>query len=532
MLPGFQDPGLNMTPHQAFDEKQLRVQARRNFLVYCQYVDERYETPRHIRLLASKLQQVALYIASGGKQGIGRLMILMPPQHGKSQIASRNFPAWLLGLLPDSHIILTSYGESLATRHSRFIRDQIVDDRYQAIFGTKSDKMVPVELSSDSRSTENWDLARPYRGGVKAAGVGGGITGLPAHLFIVDDPFKNREEAESESRRELVGDWYKSSSRTRLRPNAAVVIFHTRWHPDDLAGRLMQLMVSDPLASQWEIVCLPGLAMDAYPASIEEQRKKMRDGVYLPLADPLGRKPGEALCPEWYPEEWLIGTRADVGLYDFEALYQQQPYLLQGNMFERDWFTIVDQGPGNNVYARIRAHDKAATAGGGARSASVLMSWGLDDFLYVEHSTAEQLSSANRDEFMIDIGKEDYRNYGPFLIWHPQDPGSAGLDSAQAFNNLLADNGLIGTYDQVTGSKEINAGPLATKAKGGRVRLVRGAWNDAFLDEYAAFPKGRFKDRVDSGSSAFNVLRKIVEELKDEEEEIEVYEERVNISPV
>lgn len=523
-----------MTPREARDEKKLRRQARKNFLAYCQYVDPRYEAPRHIRLLAAKLQQVAVYIASGGKQGIGRLMILMPPQHGKSQIASRNFPAWLLGLLPDSHIILTSYGESLATRHSRFIRDQIMTEEYQAIFGQKSNKMVPVELSSDSRSTENWDLARPYRGGVKAAGVGGGITGLPAHLFIIDDPFKNREEAESESRRELVDDWFKSSSRTRLRPNAAVVVFHTRWHPDDLAGRLMQRQVSDPLASQFEIVCLPGIAIDNYPETVEAQRKRMRDGVYLPMVDPLGRKPGEALCPEWYNEEWLFSTRADVGLYDFEALYQQQPYLAQGNMFERDWFTVVDQGPGNAVWARIRAWDKAATPGGGARSASVKMSWGLDDYVYIEHSTANQFSSAERDEFMVEIGKEDYSNDGPFLIWHPQDPGSAGLDSSQAFNDLLANNGLIGTFDQVTGSKEINAGPLATKAKGGRVRLVRGAWNDAFLDEYAAFPKGRFKDRVDAGGSAYNNLLKIVNELKAnaEDDGLEVYEERVSISPV
>jgi hypothetical protein len=527
------DTRLQITPRQAQEEKRLRSMARKNFLAYCQYVDPRYETPAHIRLLAAKLQQVALFIASGGKRGIGRLMILMPPQHGKSQIASRNFPAWLLGILPDSHVILTSYGESLATTHSRFIRDQILTDEYQAIFGEKSDKIMPVELSSDSRSTESWDLARPYRGGVKAAGVGGGITGLPAHLFIVDDPFKNREEAESESRRELVDDWYKSSSRTRLRPNAAVVIFHTRWHPDDLAGRLMQRQVSDPLASQFEIICMPGLALERYPADKAEQRKKMRDGVFVPLADPLGRKPGQALCPSWYNEQFLASTKADIGAYDFEALYQQSPYLKEGNTFKRDWFTVVDQGPGANVWARMRAWDKAATAGGGARSASVLMSWGRDDFIYIEHSTAEQLASAERDEEMIKIGKEDYRTFGPFLIWHPQDPGSAGLDSAQAFNNLMADNGLIGTFDQVTGSKEFYASMLATKAKGGRLRVVRGAWNDDLVDEFCAFPKGKFKDRVDAGSSAYNQLRQIVEQLKKEEQDDGiVYEERVSISPV
>jgi len=530
MLPSTQ---LMMTPREARDEKDLRKAARKNFLAFCQYVDPRYETPAHIRLLAAKLQQVALYIASGGQKGIGRLMILMPPQHGKSQIASRLFPAWLLGLLPDSRVILTSYGESLAGTHSRFIRDQITTEEYQAIFGKKSNKMMPVELSSDSRSTESWDLAKPYRGGVKAAGVGGGITGLPAHLFIVDDPLKNREEAESESRREVVDDWYKSSSRTRLRPNAAVVIFHTRWHPDDLAGRLMQRMVSNPLASQFEIVCMPGVALDKYPADEKEQRKKMRDGVYVPLRDPLGRKAGEALCPQWYDETYLLSTKADVGLYDFEALYQQSPFSREGNMFKRDWFTKVPNGPGANVWMRVRSWDKAATPGGGARSAGVKMSWGLDGFIYIEHVYKDQVSSAERDQKMVEIGKEDYRHDGPFLIFHPQDPGSAGLDSAKATNGLLAENGLTGLYEQVTGDKVTNAGPLATMAQAGRVRLVEGEWNDEYLDEMAAFPKGRFKDQVDGSSSGYNKMREIVEILKEQEEDDDViYEERVNISPV
>lgn len=533
MLPAFMNPQLDMTPRQAKEERELRKNARQNFLSFCQYIDARYETPAHIQLLAAKLQQVALYIASGGKKGIGRLMIMMPPQHGKSQIASRNFPTWLLGLLPDSRIILTSYGVDLATKHSRFIRDTVVSPEFQALFGSKSAKIYPVELSSDSRSTESWDLARPYRGGVKAAGVGGGITGLPAHLLIVDDPFKNREEAESESRRELVDDWYRSSARTRLRPNAAVVVFHTRWHPDDLAGRLMQRMLSDPLADQWEIVNLPALALDSYPADEISQRKKMRDGVFLPLKDALGRKPGQPLWPLAYSEDYLLGTKAELGLYDFESLYQQMPYLKDGNTFKREWFTVVDQGPGAAIWARVRAWDNAATAGGGARSASTKMSWGLDEYIYIEHVSADQLSSADREDKVVELGHEDYRNDGPFLIWHPQDPGSAGLDSAQATNNRLADEGLIATFDQVTGSKESYAGQLATKAKGGRVRLVRGAWNNPFLDELAAFPKGRFKDRADSAGSAFNKLRQIVTEFKLQGNDDDlVYEERVNISPM
>jgi len=523
-----------ITPREAALEKKLREAARKNFLAYCQYVDPRYETPAHVRYLAAKMQQVALYVASGGKRGIGRLMIFIPPQHGKSQIASRNFPAWFLGLLPDSRIIVTSYGDSLATVNSRFIRDQIMTEQYQAVFGQKSNKILPVELSSDSRSTEAWDLARPYRGGVKAAGVGSGITGLPAHLFIIDDPFKNREEAESESRRELVDDWFKSAARTRMRPNGAIVIFHTRWHQDDLAGRLLQRMVNDPLASQFDVVCMPGIALDSYPANEKEQRKKMRDGVYLPLADPLGRKAGEALCPSWYNADWFASMKADMGLYDFEALVQQSPYAKEGSMFKRDWFTIVDAAP-RDVWVRISGWDKAATAGGGARSSRVKMSWARDDHIYVEHVWKDQVSSAEREAKMIELGKQDYELDGPHMIMHPQDPGSAGLDSARATNANLGMAGLIGFFEQVTGDKETNAGPFASMAQSGRVRLVRGGWNDEYLDELASFPKGRFKDQVDGSSTAYNKMREIVEILKgqqDDDDDDLVYEERVNISPV
>ncbi|MCL4528809.1 MAG: terminase family protein, partial [Chloroflexi bacterium] len=412
---------------------------------------------------------------------------------------------------------------------------QVDGEYYQALFGRMSSahKAVPVAVSADSRSANEWDLAQPHRGGVKAAGVGGGITGLGANLFVLDDPFKNREEAESENQRELVDGWWKSSARTRLQPNGAIIVFHTRWHPDDQAGKLIQKMVSEPEADQYEIVSLPALALDEYPADEVEQRKKMRDGVYMPLADPLGRAAGEALWPTHYSKDYLLSTRADMGLYDFEALYQQSPFLMEGNMFKRDWFTVVDKGP-EAAYARVRAWDKAATSGGGARSASVLMSWGLDDYVYIEHVSAEQMSSAERDERMVALGLEDYSNYGPFVILHPQDPGSAGLDSARASNDLLANSGLIGDFQPVTGDKVTNAGPLATKAKGGRVRLVRGAWNDRFLDEGASFPKGRFKDQIDAGSTAYNYLREAVEKLKAEEAygDTLVYEERVNISPV
>lgn len=545
MLPGVMTPRVSKTPRQAKAEVAKRELAKRYFGDFCTYVDGKFLAVAHAKYLADKLEQVARYIETGGKEGISRLMILMPPRHGKTELASIKFPAWLLGRLPDSRIILTSYGADLAAKNSRQMRDLVGSKRYQAVFGVKSGRKDPVMIAADSHSVQAWDLAQPHRGGAVATGVGGGITGLGATLLVIDDPFKNREEAESQGRRELVDDWYKSSAYTRLEQHGAVILFHTRWHPDDLAGRLIKRMVTDPLADQWEIVCLPALAMGDYPADDAAQRALMLDGIYLPVkTDTLGRQAGQALWPERFGAEWLTSRRTNVGAYDFEALYQQLPYSREGGFFKREWFSIVDTGPGDKVrkrvyrngdklVARVRYWDKAASKNGDF-TAGVLMSLGEDGFFYIEHVARMQAAPGERDQMMARIGQEDYAAYGPFVIWHQQDPGSAGVDSAQATSSYLADYGLHAMYEPVSGDKTVRAGPLASKAQSGRVRLVRGAWNQAFIEEGVAFPNGRNDDQVDGGASATNKILEIVAEMGEQEEmeDVVIYQERVNISPM
>lgn len=509
MMPTATATRIGVSPDAARSERVRREQARRNFLKFCQYVDPRYETPAHIRLVAGRLQEVARFIESGGKEGISRLMIELPPRHGKSEMASRKFPAWMLGRRPDSRVILASYGADLASKHSRAVRDLVMSTRYQALFGGLSSKDEPVELSSDSRSVAAWDLATPHRGGMVAAGVGGGITGLGADLLILDDLFKNREEGESEARRDFVDDWYKSSAYTRLEPFAAIILFFTRWHPDDQAGKLIQRMVEDATSDQWEVVFLPALALGDYPTSEKAQREKMAEGVYLPLADPLGRKPGEALWPNRFGVAWLEAKKANIDLYEFEALYQQMPYLREGGFFKRDWFTMVESGPGKDAMMRIRYWDKASTPGGGDFTAGVMVSRDKDGIYYIEHVARGQWSPGDRDRKMAEIGKQDYEQVGSFAIWHQQDPGSAGKDSAQSTSAVMAEAGLTARFEPVTGDKEVRAGPLSSAAQAGKVKLVKGTWNEAFMAEIAAFPKGRFDDQVDSAASAFNKVREL-----------------------
>ena len=144
-----------------------------------------------------------------------------------------------MGKQPDKRVILTSYGADLAQDDSRAVRAYVTGSKFAALFGEKSTLDAPVELSEDASAKSAWDLAEPHRGGLVAAGVGGGITGKGAHLLVVDDPFKNRDEANSEAYRKRVMSWWRSSAYTRLEDGGAIVITHTRWHPNDLAGELL-----------------------------------------------------------------------------------------------------------------------------------------------------------------------------------------------------------------------------------------------------------------------------------------------------
>jgi predicted phage terminase large subunit-like protein len=527
----------------ARQELARRQLAHLDFLHFCRYVDAKFLPVPHAKHVAAKLEQVARYIETQGREGISRLMILMPPRHGKTELASIKFPGWLLGRMPDSRVILTSYSAELASRNSRQMRDLVIGDPYRAVFGDRSSSDAPVILSADSRSVSTWDLAQPHRGGVIAAGIGGSITGMGATLLVVDDPLKGRQEAESQGRRDDVDEWYRSVAYNRLEAHGAIIVFHTRWHPDDLAGRLIRRMAQDDRADRWEVVFLPALALESYPND-QEQKDLMRDGIYMPQADPLNRQPGEALWPTRFTADWLEKKKANIDLYEFESQYQQNPYSREGGFFKRDWFTIVDRGPGDKVLtrtfsngaaltARVRYWDKAASRNGDF-TAGVLMSLGVDGFIYIEHVFRDQLTPGERDQTMARIGVDDYQAVGPFMIWHQQDPGSAGVDSAEATNSHLADYGLWSSFEPVSGDKSVRAGPLASKAQSGRVRLVRGEWNQAFIEECVSFPNGRFDDQVDGGSSALNKLLEIAEAIGEHEEtqDVVVYQERVDISPV
>lgn len=479
-------------------------------------------------LIARKLQSVLNFLMTG--QGTQFLIVLTAPQHGKSTLTSQFFPAWALGKMPNLRITLVSYGEALASKHSRAARNIILSDKYQSVFGRLSPSDEQVMLSSDSKSVSAWDLAAPHRGGMIAAGVGGAISGQPKGLFIWDDPIKDHRESQNPAVRDDVWDFYKSSMRVRM---TACVLVMTHWHPDDPAGRLLKQMVSNPLTDQWDVLDLPGMMEPGlFATSVDEQRKKMAEGVYMSMADALGRRDGEVLCPPMMSREEMLKIKASDG-YFFSALYQQRPYPKEGQRYKRDWFKVVNGIPdGVKVIFVVRYYDKAASPTGDY-TVGVLMAYCSDGNYYILDVVRGQWSSFERDQIMRETAKDDFAQYqGRLTTWHQQDPGSAGLDSAQATNRALA--GFPVFFEPVSGSKEIRSGPLESAFQGGMVRLVARTWNEAFIEELCAFPTGKNDDQVDAASSAYAKLLEIVDlwQAADDEEKIVVIEERVNISPV
>jgi predicted phage terminase large subunit-like protein len=420
----------------------------------------------HCARLAAVLQRIA-----DGK--LTRVMVFMPPRHGKSELISRYFSSYYLARFPERWVGVTSYGADLAYGLSRSAREHFVE--------------AGAELSNDAAAVRYWKTR--FGGGFWAAGVGGPLTGFGFHLGIIDDPLKNAEAAGSETIRLKQVEWYQSTFSTREEPGGAILLVLTRWNEDDLAGWILKNEAMDEEDPEsWHIVHFPAIKEEAEPE-------------YPPscTVEPDPRQPGEPLCPERYPLRKLRRMMRKIGAYFWNALFQGRPRPKEGTFLKREWFEIVDAVPTNAI--RARGWDFAATQDGGDYTVGVKMSKTPDGSYFIEDVVRGQWSSANRDRIIVQTANLDGRRV---KIRGPQDPGSAGKDSALAFVKLLA--GFDVRTEPVTGDKMTRAGPFASQAEVRNIKLVKGAWNKAFLDELCDVPYGRFDDQLDGTATAFNEL--------------------------
>ena len=447
-------------------ELSCRKLARQNLIDFTTYTKHDYHIGQHHHLLCEKLEAVE-------RGEIDRLMVFMPPRHGKSELASKRFPAWFLGRNPSKQIITASYSAKLADKFGRDVRNLVTSNKFQCLF-------PDVTLATDSKAKDLWET---NKGGVfLTAGVGGSMTGYGGHLAIIDDPVKDRQDAESEVMRENVWDWYKSVLRTRIMPGGAIIIVQTRWHVDDLSGRLLNEM-NNGTGEKWEVINLPAIANDSN--------------------DLLNRNIGDPLWPEAYNREELEQIKKAVGERDWSALYQGEPTLSTGSIFKVNMLNIVDAAPTNSQVVRrwdfaaskdVGKYDPDWTVGvkmqrntdGGYTILDIVRLRGLPDEV---EKTVKAVASQDGYDVKIVI---------------PQDPGQAGVAQAQYYAKILSGYKIEAVRE--TGDKATRADPFASQVNIGNVSLLRANWNRTYIDELAAFPSGSHDDQIDASSGAFEQI--------------------------
>lgn len=396
-----------------------------------------------------------------------RLMVLMPPGSAKSTYVSILLPPWWFTRHPRHSIIATAHTARLATYFARRTRRVIAENS-----GTLGYSITP-----DMRAGINW--ATTSGGEYYAVGVKGAIVGRRADLAILDDPIRSQADADSAHLRDGVWDWYRSDLTTRLKPNARIVLIMTRWHEDDVGGRLL-----DQAPAEWRVLRLPALAEDT---------------------DPLGRSMNAPLWPEWENLCALQRKRTLLGERKWVALFQQRPRPDAGSLFQVDRFEFIDAPPDAMSAVVVRAWDLASTiATNGAdpdwTSGVKLMRDEAGRYTVLDVIRIRGTSRGVEDTIIAAARSDGAK----VVISLPKDPGQAGESQVSYLTTRLA--GYQVTSKRETGSKATRAMPVASQVEAGNVALIRSAWNRAFIEELRDFPYGRKDDQVDAFAHAFSAL--------------------------
>jgi predicted phage terminase large subunit-like protein len=531
-----------------------------------------------------------------------RLMIFMPPRHGKSELVTVRYAGWRIRRDPKMRVIVGSYNQHLANKFSRGIKNVLVASAEIETRSSRDETASPAKCTcgsnsdsrnrpeqraqpSDRQSTQptacpehspadqipylplgnykprrintasEWETVAG--GGVKAVGVGAGVTGFGAQLIIIDDPVKSRAEAESETYRERLWNWYNSDLYTRLEPGGSIILIQTRWHEDDLAGRLIHAMEDG--GEHWDVIDLPALShgtrtlssasagtsegtggntsvsecvsssnsgrntsvsecvsssnsggntsvSECVSSSSSVRNTNVSECVSTSgpgdVSDPLGRSDGEPLCPERFDVPALDRIRTQLGTYDFSALYQQRPTPPGGGTFKREWFKTIVAFPPEGLKWK-RGYDLAVSLHTNASyTASFRVAFDDDGNLYIDGGFRKRIEFPDQRRFIIErILAEPETEHGIELALH----GRAIMQELRREPEIRSGHfrGIEVESDKLT-----RALTWARRAEEGKVLLVRGPWNREFLDEVCQFPHGQFDDQVDAVSLAVQMAAK------------------------
>lgn len=451
-------------PQELLEEHLIIQQAQENLIDFAIATDPNYQDTWFHESLAVILQSALEKVENGEDV---RIIVEAPPRHGKSEISTKKFPAWVLGKHPSWPFAVASYSGDLATKFGQDTRDIMQSQQYQEIFTTR--------LRADSKAKGYWKT--PQNGSYFAAGAGGAFTGTGFKIGIIDDLFKNREEANSETIRQSRWDWYRSTFYTRQEGNTAIIVINTRWHTDDLVGRLLKEQADqerdnpDGEFDRWQVISFPAIA----------------------TKDEAFRKEGEALWPEKFSIKKLERTENSLGPYEFSALYQASPLSSESQEFKEYWFKYRSMEEVEAMNTR-----KFATIDPGGKNEE-------NDFTGIVRNYVDQMNNWNIRALGAHIDSKELINN--IFILHDEGFEKIGIEDTvytkavkpffddeckkrNRFPNLIP-------LKQPTAQKEVRIRGVIPRYASGSIYHIIGQVKD-LEDQLKVFPKGKHDDVPDA----------------------------------
>jgi len=442
---------------------------------FCEYTFSGYQTPPHLQVLSSSLEAIE-------RGELKRLIVSMPPRHGKSELVSLRFPCWYLAKHPKDYIVEAGYAESIALTHSRQARDIFISPKLSRLFPDiryRPERAAQEKIIPERQAAHEWGTKQG--GSYYAVGIGGGLTGRGFNIGIIDDPIKDEEEAASQTIRDKVWEWYQKVFRTRAEPDASIIVVMTRWHQDDLVGRLLKRAHDDPTADQWKILHFPAL------------------------------KNGEALWPGRYSANDLKQIRSSIGSRAFESLYQGNPTVAEGQIIKREWWKYYRERP---QFERVIHSWDTAFKDKSQNDYSVCTVWGET---YNSYYLLEVWQGKVEFPELKRVAKALYdRDKPEYVIVEDKASGQSLIQELRANTRMPV------LPVKVDTNKVARANSITPLIEAGKVLLPENApWLFDYVEELSAFPNAEHDDQVDSTTQALNFMRGPVE---DHEEKKVIYD--------
>ena len=485
-------------------EKRQRAEAAHaDLLEFCKLMQADYKVGQHHQILGDLLMEIErgkTYREDGKEEkggGKDRICVNIPPRHGKSQLVSIYFPAWFLGRNPDKKVMMVSHTTDLAVDFGRKVRNLICTPEYQSVFPT-------VKLAADSKSAGRWNTN--VGGEYYACGIGSSIAGRGADLLLVDDPHSEQYVLSGNfDIFDRAYEWFTYGARPRLMPGGRVAIIQTRWHLDDLTGRVIRDMALNELSDQYEVVELPAL-MDVE-----------RDG----------EKVEKALWPEFFDLKALHRTKASMPLFQWNAQYQQEPTAEESALVKREWWKQWEQEEPPTCEYIIMSLDSAAESHNRA-DYTALTTWGV--FLNEEegnHNIILLNAIKTRVEFpaLKTLALEEYKEWEPdSFIVEKKSSGTALYQELRRMGVFVQEY----TPHRGSGDKTARLNSVADIVQSGLVWVPQTRWAEEVVEEIAGFPFMRNDDLVDSTVMALMRFRQggFIRLPSDEPEEPLLFKQR------